>query len=87
MAEPHVSPGDRAMIRMPDQRTAHPHAQVYTVAGGKNIPGWLSETKKKALKKDDEYRRRHAAAGGRRRHLDRSRGAAELSRCHRSPCR
>jgi hypothetical protein len=57
------------------------------VAGGKNIPGWLSETKKKALKKDDEYRRRHAAAGGRRRHLDRSRGAAELSRCHRSPCR
>ena len=32
--------------------------QVYTVAGGKNIPSWLSDKKKKSLKKDEEYRRR-----------------------------
>jgi hypothetical protein len=31
---------------------------VYTVSGGKNIPAWLSDKKKKALRKDDEYRRR-----------------------------
>jgi hypothetical protein len=32
--------------------------QVYTVSGGKNIPAWLSDKKKKALRKDEEYRRR-----------------------------
>ena len=35
-----------------------PRPQVYTVAGGKNIPAWLSDKKKKALKKDEDYRRR-----------------------------
>jgi ribosome biogenesis protein ENP2 len=33
-------------------------SQVYTVAGGKNIPGWLSDKKKKSLKSDEEYQRR-----------------------------
>ncbi|KAI7845268.1 hypothetical protein COHA_001310 [Chlorella ohadii] len=32
--------------------------KVYTVSGGKNIPAWLSDKKKKALRKDEEYRRR-----------------------------
>jgi ribosome biogenesis protein ENP2 len=32
--------------------------QVYTVSGGKNVPAWLSDKKKKALRKDEEYRRR-----------------------------
>lgn len=32
--------------------------QVYTVSGGKNIPAWLSDKKKKTLRKDEEYRRR-----------------------------
>eukprot|EP00887_Chlorella_sp_A99_P002039 scaffold18.g2039.t1 len=32
--------------------------KVYAVAGGKNIPAWLSDKKKKALRKDEEYRRR-----------------------------
>ncbi|KAL4527757.1 hypothetical protein Ndes2437A_g02896 [Nannochloris sp. 'desiccata'] len=32
--------------------------KVYTVAGGKNIPGWLSDKKKKSLKSDEEYQRR-----------------------------
>ena len=36
--------------------------QVYTVAGGKNVPSWLSDKKKKALRKDEEYRRRQAGA-------------------------
>ena len=31
---------------------------MYTVAGGKNIPSWVSDKKRKALKNDDEYRRR-----------------------------
>lgn len=35
-----------------------PLLQVYTVSGGKNIPAWLSDKKKKALRKDEEYRRR-----------------------------
>lgn len=38
--------------------TATPLVQVYTVSGGKNIPAWLSDKKKKALRKDEEYRRR-----------------------------
>lgn len=28
------------------------------MSGGKNIPAWLSDKKKKALRKDEEYRRR-----------------------------
>lgn len=36
----------------------HGSLQVYTVAGGKNIPNWLSEKKKKSLRKDEEYNRR-----------------------------
>jgi hypothetical protein len=32
--------------------------QVYTVAGGKNVPAWLSEQKKKSLRKDEDFRRR-----------------------------
>lgn len=31
---------------------------MYTVAGGKSIPSWVSDKKKKSLKKDGEYRRR-----------------------------
>jgi len=38
--------------------TATHLSQVYTVSGGKNIPAWLSDKKKKALRKDEEYRRR-----------------------------
>lgn len=41
--------------------TTHPLAaclQVYTVAGGKNIPSWLSEKNKAKLRKDEEYGRR-----------------------------
>jgi len=32
--------------------------KVYSVAGGKIIPSWLSESKKKQLRKDEEYRKR-----------------------------
>lgn len=41
-----------------DPALSHPPPQVYTVSGGKNIPAWLSDKKKKALRKDEEYRRR-----------------------------
>ena len=39
-------------------RRLPPWPQVYTVTGGKNVPAWLSDKKKKALRKDEEYRRR-----------------------------
>ena len=32
--------------------------QVYTVSGGKSVPAWLSDKKKRSLKKDEAYRRR-----------------------------
>lgn len=32
--------------------------QVYSVAGGKSIPSWVSDAKKKSLRKDEEYRKR-----------------------------
>lgn len=32
--------------------------KVYSVAGGKIIPSWLSESKKNQLRKDEEYRKR-----------------------------
>lgn len=41
-----------------------PPTQVYTVAGGKNVPSWLSDKKKKALRKDEEYRRRRGRRAG-----------------------
>ena len=31
---------------------------MYTVAGGKSLPEWLSEKKREALRKDEEFRRR-----------------------------
>ena len=31
---------------------------MYSVAGGKSIPAWLSDAKKKSLRKDEEYRKR-----------------------------
>ncbi|KAI8105935.1 hypothetical protein M9434_000514 [Picochlorum sp. BPE23] len=32
--------------------------KVYSVAGGKSIPSWVSDAKKKSLRKDEEYRKR-----------------------------
>lgn len=32
--------------------------QVYTVAGGKNLPTWVSDKKKRSLRKDEDYNRR-----------------------------
>ena len=34
------------------------NVQVYSVAGGKSIPSWVSDAKKKSLRKDEEYRKR-----------------------------
>ena len=31
---------------------------MYTVSGGKSVPAWLSDKKKRSLKKDEAYRRR-----------------------------
>ena len=31
---------------------------MYTVAGGKNLPSWLSDAKKASLRKDEDFRRR-----------------------------
>ena len=32
--------------------------QVYTVSGGKTLPQWLSDKKRRSLRKDEAYRRR-----------------------------
>uniref|UniRef100_A0A1D2A8K0 Uncharacterized protein n=1 Tax=Auxenochlorella protothecoides TaxID=3075 RepID=A0A1D2A8K0_AUXPR len=32
--------------------------KVYTVAGGKNLPTWVSDKKKRSLRKDEDYNRR-----------------------------
>jgi len=42
-------------------------AQVYTVSGGKSVPSWLSDKKKRSLKKDEAYRRRIELVQARRR--------------------
>lgn len=44
--------------RAPPFPRPHPHRQVYTISGGKAVPSWLSEKKKRALRKDEEYNRR-----------------------------
>lgn len=42
----------------PEARAFTRTIQVYNVSGGKSLPQWISETKKKALMKDEEFRRR-----------------------------